>query len=100
MRADKLEGPWSQPFFVAPAYTRTFSTQSGFSWRINGTKKTTYLYMADQVHLPTFILSSTDISQWDLPSIWESRNVWLPIEIDEKEKSLKVVWHDIYDLNV
>ncbi|KAJ4024579.1 hypothetical protein NW752_003146 [Fusarium irregulare] len=85
MRADKLEGPWSQPFFVAPAYTRTFSTQSGFSWRINGTKKTTYLYMADQ---------------WDLPSIWESRNVWLPIEIDEKEKSLKVVWHDIYDLNV
>ena len=51
MRADKLEGPWSQPFFVAPAYTRTFSTQSGFSWRINGTKKTTYLYMADQVRL-------------------------------------------------
>ena len=48
-RAGKLEGPWSQPFFVSPAYTRTFSTQSGFSWRIQGTKKTTYLYMADQV---------------------------------------------------
>jgi hypothetical protein len=26
--------------------------------------------------------------------------VWLPIEIDEENKSLKVVWHDIYDLNV
>ena len=51
MRADNLEGPWSQPFFVAPAYTRTFSTQSGFSWRIDGTKQTTYLYMADQVRL-------------------------------------------------
>lgn len=50
MRADSLEGPWSQPFFVAPAYTRTFSTQSGFSWRIDGTEKTTYLYMADQVY--------------------------------------------------
>ena len=49
MRADSLEGPWSQPFFVAPAYTRTFSTQSGFSWCIDGTKQTTYLYMADQV---------------------------------------------------
>ncbi|KAL4881672.1 glycosyl hydrolase [Aspergillus karnatakaensis] len=85
LRADKLEGPWSQPFFVAPAYTRTFSTQSGFSWRIKGTKKTTYLYMADQ---------------WDLNSLWESRNVWLPIEIDEREGSLEVVWHDIYDLNV
>lgn len=56
MRADKLEGPWSQPFFVSPAYTRTFSTQSGFSWRIKGTKKTTYLYMADQVHLNFFVL--------------------------------------------
>ncbi|KAI8714906.1 Glycoside hydrolase family 43 [Fusarium sp. LHS14.1] len=85
MRADKLEGPWSQPFFVAPSYTRTFSTQSGFSWRIKGTKKTTYLYMADQ---------------WDLLSLWESRNVWLPIEIDEDNRSLQVVWHDIYDLNV
>ena len=48
MRADSLEGPWSQPFFVAPAYTRTFSTQSGFSWRIDGSRKTTYLYMGDQ----------------------------------------------------
>ncbi|KAJ0414360.1 glycosyl hydrolase [Aspergillus carlsbadensis] len=85
MRADNLEGPWSQPFFVAPAYTRTFSTQSGFSWRIKGTKKTTYLYMADQ---------------WDKDSLWESRNVWLPIEIDEREGSLQVIWHDIYDLNV
>lgn len=85
MRADKLEGPWSQPFFVAPAYTRTFSTQSGFSWRIAGTKKTTHLYMADQ---------------WDLNSLWESRNVWLPIEINERDGSLKVVWHDIYDLDV
>ena len=34
---------------VSPAYTRTFSTQSGFSWRVNGTKRTTYLYMGDQV---------------------------------------------------
>ncbi|KAI8309193.1 hypothetical protein K4K61_001967 [Colletotrichum sp. SAR11_59] len=85
MRADKLEGPWSQPFFVAPAYTRTFSTQSGFSWRIKGSKATTYLYMTDQ---------------WDMLSLWESRNVWLPIEIDEKSGSLKVVWHDVYDLDV
>ncbi|KAI8280339.1 hypothetical protein K4K56_012296 [Colletotrichum sp. SAR 10_98] len=61
MRADKLEGPWSQPFFVAPAYTRTFSTQSGFSWRIKGSKATTYLYMADQ---------------WDMLSLWESRNTF------------------------
>jgi hypothetical protein len=49
MRADSLKGPWSQPFFIAPPYTRTFSTQSGFSWRFAGTKKTTHIYMGDQV---------------------------------------------------
>lgn len=48
-RADSLRGPWSQPFFVAPPYTRTFSTQSGFSFRVEGSKKTSYLYMGDQV---------------------------------------------------
>ncbi|KAK7425062.1 hypothetical protein QQZ08_008338 [Neonectria magnoliae] len=85
LRADSLSGPWSQPFFVSPAYTRTFSTQSGFSWRIKGTKKTTYLYMGDQ---------------WDSISLWESRNVWLPLEIDDKKGTIEVLWHDIYDLNV
>jgi hypothetical protein len=84
MRADKLQGPWSQPFFVSPAYTRTFSTQSGFSWRLQGSQATTYLYMADQ---------------WDLNSIWESRNVWLPMEINEKDGSIKVLWYDVYDLD-
>jgi hypothetical protein len=34
---------------VAPRNTRTFNSQSGFSLRIEGTKKTTYLYLGDQV---------------------------------------------------
>jgi hypothetical protein len=50
-RADSLSGPWSQPFMVAPLNTRTFNSQSGFSLRIKGTKKTTYLYIGDQVSL-------------------------------------------------
>jgi hypothetical protein len=37
------------PFTVAPPYTRTFNSQSGFALKINGTKKTTYLYLGDQV---------------------------------------------------
>jgi hypothetical protein len=49
MRADSLKGPWSQPFFIGPPYTRTFSTQSGFSCRIPGSEKTAYLYMGDLV---------------------------------------------------
>lgn len=70
---------------VADPYTRTYSTQSGFSWRINGTEQTTFLYMADQ---------------WDLNSIWESRNVWLPMDINDQEGTLEVLWHDIFDLDV
>ncbi|KAK3368034.1 glycoside hydrolase family 43 protein [Podospora didyma] len=84
-RADSLSGPWSQPFMVAPLNTRTFSSQSGFNLRIEGTKKTTNLYLGDQ---------------WDSNSLWESRYIWLPIDIDDKKKSLEVIWNDVYDLNV
>lgn len=37
------------PFMVSEPYTRTFSSQSGFSMRIAGSKDTTYLYMGDTV---------------------------------------------------
>ncbi|KAL2017519.1 hypothetical protein VTK56DRAFT_2011 [Thermocarpiscus australiensis] len=84
-RADSLEGPWSQPFMVAPLNTRTFNSQSGFSLRIQGTKKTTYLYIGDQ---------------WDGNSIWESRYIWLPIKIDDDKGTLELEWHDVYDLDV
>jgi len=86
-RADNLAGPWSQPFMVAPLNTRTFNSQSGFSIRINGTETTTYLYMGDQ---------------WDQRSNHEARYIWLPMTIDESglKKTLKLEWHDVYDLNV
>ncbi|KFY68544.1 hypothetical protein V496_01005 [Pseudogymnoascus sp. VKM F-4515 (FW-2607)] len=84
-RADSLSGPWSQPFTVAPLNTRTYNSQSGFSLKIKGTKATTYLYLGDQ---------------WDSNSLWESRYIWLPIDINDKKKTLDVVWHDVYDLNV
>jgi hypothetical protein len=84
-RADSLNGPWSQPFIVSQLNTRTFNSQSGFTLRIKGTKKTTYLYIGDQ---------------WDSNSVWDSRYIWLPIEVDEKRKSVSVEWHDVYDLNV
>ncbi|KAI4722557.1 glycoside hydrolase family 43 protein [Aureobasidium sp. EXF-10727] len=84
-RADTLDGPWSQPFFVAPAYTRTYNSQSGFALRINGTKKTTWLYLGDQ---------------WDSNSLWDSRYIWLPVGIDDKQKTLQLEWYDVYDLDV
>ncbi|KAI1362161.1 family 43 glycoside hydrolase [Xylaria arbuscula] len=84
-RADKLTGPWSQPWIVAPLNTRTFNSQSGFTLRIKGTKKTTYLYIGDQ---------------WDSNSLWESRYIWLPVIIDDEQKTLSLEWHDVYDLDV
>jgi len=84
-RADSLSGPWSQPFIVAPLNMRTFNSQSGFTLRIEGTKKTTHLYIGDQ---------------WDSNSVWDSRYIWLPVRTDESKKTLELEWHDVYDLNV
>ncbi|KAF2967420.1 hypothetical protein GQX73_g6153 [Xylaria multiplex] len=84
-RADKLSGPWSQPWIVAPLNTRTFNSQSGYTLRIQGKKKTTYLYLGDQ---------------WDSNSLWESRYIWLPLNIDDKKKTLSLEWYDVYDLDV
>ncbi|KAF3059551.1 putative galactan-beta-galactosidase protein [Daldinia childiae] len=84
-RADSLSGPWSQPWIVAPLNTRAFNSQSGFTLRIAGTEKTTYLYLGDQ---------------WDSNSLWESRYIWLPINIDDDKKTLQLEWHDVYDLDV
>ncbi|KAF2145867.1 carbohydrate-binding module family 35 protein [Aplosporella prunicola CBS 121167] len=84
-RSDSIEGPWSQPFTVSPPNTRTFNSQSGFSLRIVGKKATTYLYIGDQ---------------WDSNSLWESRYIWLPIQIDDEKKTLDLVWQDVYDLDV
>ncbi|CAG8948718.1 hypothetical protein HYFRA_00001839 [Hymenoscyphus fraxineus] len=84
-RADKLSGPWSQPWIVAPLNTRGFNSQSGFTLTIKGTKVTTYLYIGDQ---------------WDSNSLWESRYIWLPMNIDDEKKNLHIEWHDIYDLDL
>ncbi|CAI6073421.1 unnamed protein product [Clonostachys chloroleuca] len=84
-RADSLAGPWSMPFLVALPYTRTFSTQSSFALRINGTKKTSYLYMGDT---------------WDSLDHSESRNTWLPMEIDDRKGTLSIAWHDVFNLNI
>ncbi|KAH8199601.1 hypothetical protein TruAng_006251 [Truncatella angustata] len=84
-RADKLEGPWSQPWIINPLNTRGLNSQSGNNLRIDGTKQTTHLYIGDQ---------------WDSNSNWESRYIWLPLNIDDEKKDLSIEWHDVYDLDV
>jgi hypothetical protein len=94
------------PFLVSPPYKRTFSTQSSFGLRIKGTKKTSYLYMGDTVspvlELRCFSKRTNPVFewQWDPLSHSESRNTWLPMEIDDGKGTLEIVWHDVFDLNV
>ena len=38
--------------------------------------------------------------QWDSISLWESRYIWLPLEINEEKKSVELKWYDVYDLDV
>ena len=85
LRADDLSGPWSQSNLIAPRDTRTFSSQSGFNYRINGTKQVTHIYMGDR---------------WEQPQIWDSRLIWLPIQFDEAAKSMSIEWYDVYHLDV
>lgn len=47
-----------------------------------------------------YSFSCADKSQWDSNSLWESRYIWLPMDINENKKSLEVLWHDVYDLNM
>lgn len=44
--------------------------------------------------------AQADVLQWDSNSLWESRYIWLPVNIDDDKKTLEVEWHDVYDLNV
>lgn len=84
-RADALAGPWSQPVPIAPPDTRTWNSQSGFVLRIQGSKATTHLYMGDQ---------------WDNFALEDSRYVWLPLTVNDSDQSIKLDWHDVYDLDV
>lgn len=53
-----------------------------------------------KLHPLTYALTCSLGDQWDLNSLWESRYIWLPLEIDDDKKTLAAVWHDVYDLDV
>ncbi|KAJ4167500.1 hypothetical protein NW754_011317 [Fusarium falciforme] len=84
-RADKLEGPWSQPWIINPLNTRGLNSQSGNTLTIHGSEQTTHLYMGDR---------------WDLNANWEATYVWLPLIVDPEKKSIRIDWVDVYDLDV
>jgi hypothetical protein len=63
-----LEGPWTEFKDIAPPETKTYGSQSTMLVKIVGTKSTTVIFLGDQ---------------WRPKSQWDSRYLWIPVEIGE-----------------
>jgi hypothetical protein len=66
--AKSLEGPWGEFTDIAPPETNTYSSQSTMMIKVAGKKNTTVIFMADQ---------------WKPAAQWDSRYLWMPLEIGE-----------------
>ncbi len=66
--ATSLAGPWTVFKDIAPPETNTYSSQSTMLLKVEGTKGTTVIFMADQ---------------WKPAAQWDSRYLWMPVEIGE-----------------
>ena len=66
--ATSLAGPWSGFRDIAPPETNTYGSQSTMMLKVAGTKATTVIFMADI---------------WKPDMQWESRYLWMPLEIGD-----------------
>ncbi len=66
--AARLEGPWSEFKDLAPPQTRTYGSQSSMLLKVVGAKATTVVFMGDI---------------WKPRTQWDSRYLWMPLEIGE-----------------
>lgn len=64
--APTLAGPWTSFKDIAPAETNTYGSQSTMLLKVAGKKGTTVIFMGDQ---------------WRPKTQWDSRYLWMPLEI-------------------
>jgi hypothetical protein len=64
--AKSLYGPWSAFKDIAPPEKNTYDSQSTLMLKVTGSKTTSVIFMADQ---------------WKPDSHWDSRYLWMPLEI-------------------
>lgn len=64
--AEHLAGPWTEFKDVAAPKTNTYNSQSGMLIRIVGSRATLVIYAGDR---------------WNPASLWDSRYIWLPVQI-------------------
>jgi len=66
--ARSLEGPWSEFRDLAPPETKTYGSQSTMLLKVVGSRKTSIIFMGDI---------------WKPRTQWDSRYLWMPIEIGD-----------------
>jgi hypothetical protein len=71
--AKSLAGPWSEFRDIAPPGTNTYGSQSTLMLKVAGPKATTVIYMGDI---------------WKPKSQWDSRYLWMPLEIGDGQLRL------------
>ena len=71
--APSLSGPWTTFSNIAPPETNTYDSQSSMLLKISGSKTTTVIYMGDR---------------WKPKELWDSRYIWMPVEIGNGKFSL------------
>jgi hypothetical protein len=64
--APSLSGPWSEFKDIAPPESNTYDSQSTLLLKVVGSKRTAVIYMGDQ---------------WRPHQLWDSRYLWMPVEI-------------------
>jgi len=64
--AKSLKGPWSEIKNIAPPEKKTYGSQSTMLLKVVGTEKTSVIFMGDQ---------------WRPATHWDSRYLWMPLEI-------------------
>jgi hypothetical protein len=73
--APSLSGPWTTMKDIAPPETNTYESQSSMLLKVVGSKTTTVIYMGDR---------------WNPKNLWDSRYVWMPLEIGDGKLRLSV----------
>ncbi|GGH17350.1 family 43 glycosylhydrolase [Silvibacterium dinghuense] len=66
--SNTLIGPWTEFKDVAPPEAKTYGAQSTMLLKVEGTKQTTVIFMADI---------------WKPKTLWDSRYLWMPVEIED-----------------
>jgi len=64
--AKSLAGPWSAFKDLAPPAKNTYGAQSTLMWKVVGTKTTTVIFLGDI---------------WKPREQWDSRYLWMPLQI-------------------